>query len=109
MSSFAGGRTLEVTAYGLTSDIILGRSEVRVCEKPCKRDADKSNASVFSCTVPEISTLKSDSEFNIHDESTLKGEKIIYGGMTKEMAEKTLDDQILPSVKSSQAGCFVGV
>ena len=35
ISSFAGGQILQVTANGLTNDITLGSSEVRICDKPC--------------------------------------------------------------------------
>ena len=35
-SSFAGGQTLQITASGLTSDVMLGKAVIRVCEKPCE-------------------------------------------------------------------------
>jgi hypothetical protein len=65
VSSFAGGRTIEVTADGLTSDIKLGKAEVRVCEKTCVHKAADSTDSVYACTVPAISTTRSNSEFMI--------------------------------------------
>jgi hypothetical protein len=46
-SSFAGGCPLKVTASGLTSDILLGKSEIRVCEKPCMIDEAASSSSAY--------------------------------------------------------------
>ena len=44
VSSFAGGRKIEITADGLTSDIKLNKAEVRICEKTCvPREADSTN------------------------------------------------------------------
>jgi hypothetical protein len=65
VSSFAGGRTIEVTADGLTSDVKLGNAEVRVCEKTCVHKAADSTDSVYACTVPAISTTRSNSDFMI--------------------------------------------
>jgi hypothetical protein len=65
VSSFAGGRTLAVAAIGLTSDIMLGRAEVRVCEKACVHRPADSTELIYSCTVPAISTTRSNSEFVI--------------------------------------------
>jgi hypothetical protein len=108
-TSFAGGRTLEVTANGLTSDVMAGKAKITVCEKTCEINAAASTDSVFSCFVPAISTVRSDEQFKINSESALKGEEIIFGGMSQEMAERAFDGKILPGIKSAEEECFVGI
>ena len=39
----------------------------------------------------------------------LKGESVIYKGMSQEMVERTLDDSVLPTIADSSKDCFVGV
>ena len=72
-SSFAGGQTLEITATGLTSDVKLGNSEIRVCGKPCTIAAG-SSAATFVCSTPAISTKKSIDSFKIQEKKALRGE-----------------------------------
>ena len=59
VSSFAGGREIEITANGLTSDIMLNQAEVRICEKTCALKEAESSDSVYTCSVPAISTVRS--------------------------------------------------
>ena len=109
VSSFAGGRTLQVTANGLTSDVTLGNKQIRVCEKQCVAKAADSTGSVYSCSTPPISTTQSNSQFFIQDESNLKGERLIYSGMTAANATLITDGAILPSIQGSTADCYVGI
>jgi hypothetical protein len=101
--------TLEVTADGLSSDVLAGKSCVTVCEKPCEMDMAASTESKFSCKVPAISTVLSDEEFKINVESILKGDRLIYGGMSHEMAKRTQDGDILPSISGAEEECFIGI
>ena len=109
VSSFAGGRIIEVTASGLSSDVQLNKAEVRVCKKPCVMDTASSTASVFACKTPSISTSRSNSDFTIQEESNLTGEDILYSGMTEAMAKLSIDGSILPSISSSDNICHVGI
>lgn len=88
---------------------MLERAEIRVCEKKCTTVETQSSDSVYSCLTPPISTTQSNSVFLIQEESNLKGEKVIYDGMTQEQAESTIDEAILPSIQSSSADCYVGI
>lgn len=90
VSSFAGGQKLQVTASGLTNDVLLGKSEVRVCKKTCTIDEALSTASDFFCSVPAISTIKSNSEFTLNNEANISG-VTIFGGMSSEQASLTTD------------------
>ena len=98
-----------MTASGLTSDIELGKAAIRVCEKPCENIVASSTSSVFSCSVPAISTTRSNSEFTIQEESNLTGERVIYSAMTEDAAKRTLDGAILPTIADSEADCYVGI
>jgi hypothetical protein len=88
---------------------MLGKAAIRVCEKPCINDEASSTSSVYSCSVPAISTTKSNENFTTQDEGNLIGETIIYSGVTEAMAKMTIDGSILPSIQGSQASCFVGI
>ena len=100
---------LQVQANGLTSDVRLERAEIRVCEKKCTTVDSESSDSIYTCMTPAISTTQSNSVFEIQEESNLKGEKVIFNGMTQEQAESTFDDSILPSISSTSADCYVGI
>ena len=82
VSSFAGGLSLQITADGLSSDVMSGSSEVRICEKVCVLDEETSTASDLTCKLPAISTSMSNSEFKISEEANQKGQELIYGGMS---------------------------
>ena len=97
-SSFAGGQTLEITATGLTSDVKLGNSEIRVCGKPCAIAAG-SSAATFACSTPAISTKKSIESFKIQEKKALRGEVFFNSGtMTETDANNVFDGQILPPI-----------
>ena len=98
-----------MTASGLTSNIMLGNAAIRVCEKSCNNIEASSTSSVFSCSVPAISTTKSNSEFTIQEESNLTGESLIYSGMSEDAAKRTIDGSILPSIADCEVGCYVGI
>lgn len=87
----------------------LGLAEIKVCEKPCVTDETASTADVYACQVPSISTVKSNSEFLIQEESNLTGERQIYSGITRTNAKRVIDGSVLPSIDSSSAGCYVGI
>ena len=63
VSSFAGGKMLQVQANGLTSDVMLERAEIHVCEKKCITVASESSDSIYTCMTPAISTTQSNSVF----------------------------------------------
>ena len=107
VSSFAGGQKLQVTANGLTNDVISGRSEIRVCQKVCEIDEAMSTASSLYCTTPAIRTIKSNSEFTLSEDANQTGQ-LIYDGVTLVEASKTTDGQILPAIGTSTANCYIG-
>lgn len=100
---------LQIQANGLTNDVKLGKTEIRVCDKPCEINESGSDSAIFSCNTPAISTKKSNSEFKIREEANLKGESVIFSGMAREMAQMMLDDTILPAMRNTGESCFVGV
>ena len=65
ISSFAGGKKLQVQANGLTSDVMLKRSEIRVCDQKCTTVESESSDGTYTCMTPAISTTRSDSLFSI--------------------------------------------
>ena len=64
-TSFAGGQTVQIQAAGLTNDILLGRAQIRICEKPCQIIEAESTAHIFACSTPAVATKKSNEEFKI--------------------------------------------
>ena len=64
-SSFAGGQSLQITGAGLTSDVLLGKSEVRVCGRTCEIDEDNSDASQLTCKTPVMPTKRSILDYQV--------------------------------------------
>lgn len=110
-SSFGGGIEFEITAGGLTQNILQGDYEVRVCQQPCETVAEKSDSDKYTCTTPPIATIKSNELFKIKEESNLCACKyqMIYDGMDKDEAKLAFNDRSLPSIQGSKANCYVGV
>jgi hypothetical protein len=53
--------------------------------------------------------MKSNQYFTTQEEGYLNGETLIFSGITEEMAKRTLDGTILPTIRDSQATCYVGI
>lgn len=107
--SFAGGCTYEVTAEGLTSVLQNNGTSnyISVCDEKCDLQLTDSSSSVAKCKLPGLSTIYSNTNFNISEESdNLKATS--YFGTSNDYL-LAFDDKLPITPASSSSTCNLGM
>lgn len=110
--SFAGGCLYEVTAAGLSSILAANSTanHIKVCDNVCAFSASDSSATVAKCKLPKLSTLYSDSNFNISTVSEDLRSGVPFGTLTNNSA--AFDNVLVVNVTEGaqvNGSCHIGM
>ena len=59
--------------------------------------------------TPRIATIKSNELFQIREEAVLRGNEIIFGGISSEKAAHIFDGKIFPSIYGANPDAYIGI
>jgi len=107
--SYAGGCTYEVTAAGLSTAVSKNSADnyISICDSACTMDAEASTADKYVCKVAELSTISSNSDFGIKQEThNLQSGRYFGSGANPEVV---FDDDVVDEYESTTSECFVGM
>ena len=105
--SFAGGCLYEITAPGLSSMFKDNtKNSIEVCGKPCLYSDSDSTDNVVGCRLPMVSTLFSNTNFNIMLPSEDLKSHNHFGSNAN--FGKVFDNNNLNHANDASTTCFIG-
>ena len=104
--SFQGGCPYTVYADGLTSSLLNSESNsIDVCGNPCVIDAENSDATQTTCTLPYVSTAYSADTYEIIVEGMIHDGTWTGTASDTELA-KLLDNKNMIDMQDDSSACY---